>query len=148
MTTTTTAKTTTISQTLTSQKYQSIDQQRLKQIEKVCKKLKDIEPTKTEIRRSSNLLISPDRNNLKSIARFQEWYFGGGNEGIINDNDETSKISQKDKKLDIKNYLFCTPPKAGTTNWQRLLMAIDQNQPDLSKIQHEMGDDTFFKSHG
>ena len=94
----------------------NVDKLRYQQIQKTCQKMmSESVYHKNYIQEEVNLLTKTKTDpggtfikNLKphSKIRFKSWYYGGGDNHSDNH---------------TPTYMFCTPPKSGTTNWQRLL---------------------------
>ena len=117
----------------------NIDFLRLSKIDKTCKKMKVeneyyrnyIESSSKMIEVFKNFTVNDERSQKgnKNYGRFQEWYYDL-------DPGKSSKNKNERNKRTKPTYLMCTPPKSGTTNWQKLLISIKKNVTSES-INHE-----------
>ena len=89
---------------------EQINKHRLKHLNKICQELKNS---------SDNNLIQKyetfhfkDSEKLHGKNRFKTWYYG-------------------------KDWVFCTPPKAGTSNWQRTLIGMKEGKSPEEVLKNE-----------
>lgn len=86
-------------------KFQKADlrnQQRLDHLKKVCQEMKNSNHN-FMLENFENLPL--DKQDTIGNIRFQTYYYG-------------------------KNYIFCTPPKSGTSNWQKALIKLETNSTE------------------